>query len=50
MLQTNAVPIRWRAAAVPARLAAVIDKAVIDEPEIGFKTAAAFRAALEEAL
>jgi hypothetical protein len=50
VLQTNPVPIRRRAPAVPARLAAVIDKALIDEPEIGFKTAAEFRTALKEAM
>jgi serine/threonine protein kinase len=50
VLQTKAVPIRQRVPAIPARLAAVIDKALIDEPEIGFKSAAEFRAALKEAL
>jgi hypothetical protein len=50
VLQAKAVPIRQRVPAIPARLAAVIDKALIDEPEIGFKSAAEFRAALKEAL
>ena len=43
VLQTKAVPIRQRAPEVPTRLATVIDEALIDDPEIRFKTAAEFR-------
>jgi eukaryotic-like serine/threonine-protein kinase len=50
VLQTDAVPIRQRAPDLPARLAAVIDEALIDNPEIRFKTAAEFHAVLKEAL
>jgi serine/threonine protein kinase len=50
VLQTNAVPIRQRLPDIPARLAAVIDEALIDDPEIRFKAASEFRAALKEAL
>ena len=38
-----AVPIRERNAAIPQQLAAVIDKALREQPEIGYKSAAAFR-------
>jgi serine/threonine-protein kinase len=38
-----AVPIRDRNAAIPQQLAAVIDKALREQPEIGYKSAAAFR-------
>jgi eukaryotic-like serine/threonine-protein kinase len=50
VLQTSAVPIRTRAAAIPARLAEVIDLALIDKPAIHFKTAAEFKRALEGVL
>ena len=50
VLQTKPVPIRRRAPAVPKRLAAVIDHALVDDPEIPFKSAAEFRRALEGAL
>jgi serine/threonine-protein kinase len=50
VLRTNAIPIRQRDASVPGRLAEVINAALVDKPEIGFKTAAAFRAALEGAI
>lgn len=43
VLQTNAVPIRQRNASIPKRLAEVIDLALIDKPEICFKSAAAFK-------
>jgi eukaryotic-like serine/threonine-protein kinase len=43
VLQTNAVPIRQRNASIPKRLAEVIDLALIDRPEICFKSAAAFK-------
>jgi eukaryotic-like serine/threonine-protein kinase len=43
VLQTNAVPIRQRKASIPKRLAEVIDLAMIDQPEICFQSAAAFK-------
>lgn len=43
VLQTNAVPIRQRNASIPERLAEVIDRALIDKPDICFKSAAAFK-------
>jgi serine/threonine-protein kinase len=49
ILSTDAVPIRERNLAVPARLAEVIDHALRDKPEIPFKTAAELKRALEEA-
>ncbi len=50
VLQTDAVPIRERNTDVPARLATVIDEALIDNPEIRFKSAREFREALEATL
>jgi serine/threonine protein kinase len=50
VLETSAKPIRERNPQIPARLAQVIDRALIDKPQIHFKTAAEFRRALEEAL
>jgi serine/threonine-protein kinase len=50
VLQTDAVPIRQRNKAIPKRVALVIDQALVDRPEIGFKTALAFKQALEGAL
>jgi serine/threonine-protein kinase len=47
VLQSDAVPIRERAPSIPAKLAEVIDAALVDRPEIHFKTAAALRQALE---
>ncbi len=46
ILDTAAVPIRQRDRAIPARLAEVIDHALEEEPEIGFKSAAEFKQAL----
>jgi eukaryotic-like serine/threonine-protein kinase len=46
VLQTAPVPIRRRNPAIPKRLAAVIDAALVDDPEIGMKTAAELRQAL----
>ncbi len=46
VLQTKPVPIRKRNIAVPQSLAEVIDLALIDEPEIYFKTAKEFKHAL----
>ncbi len=50
VLQNKAVPIRQRDSSVPARLADVIDQALIDNPAIPFKTAAQLKAALLQAL
>ncbi|WP_420263668.1 protein kinase domain-containing protein [Candidatus Magnetominusculus dajiuhuensis] len=50
VLQTSCVPIQKRNPAIPEKLAGVIDMALVDRPEITFKTAAAFKRALEEAL
>jgi hypothetical protein len=50
ILQEEVVPIRKRNASIPKRLAEVIDHAVQDRPEIGFKTALAFKQALESVL
>lgn len=46
VLQTQPVPIRRRDPSIPQRLAEVIDHALVDQPEIGFKTAKEFRDAL----
>ncbi len=50
VLQTDAVPIRKRNAAIPRKLAEVIDSALVDNPEIQIKTATELRRALENAL
>jgi serine/threonine protein kinase len=50
VLETPAVPIRRRKSALPKKLAEVIDRALVEEPEIPFKKAAEFKEALEEAL
>ena len=44
------VPIRDRNSAIPRSVAAVIDKALREEPSIGYQTAAAFRKDLVNAL
>ena len=46
----RAVPLRQRQSSLPKGLAAVIDRALVEEPEIPFKTAAEFKEALENAL
>ncbi|MGD1716101.1 protein kinase domain-containing protein [Dapis sp. BLCC M172] len=46
VLKTQPVPIRKRNIAIPQSLAEVIDLALIDEPEIYFKTAKEFKHAL----
>lgn len=46
VLQTNAIPIRQRNPSIPKPLAEVIDLALIDNPEIYFKTATEFKQAL----
>ncbi|MGA2986075.1 MAG: protein kinase [Terriglobia bacterium] len=50
VLESEPVPIRRRDSRIPARLAEVIDKALIDRPDIVFKTAAELKKALEAAL
>jgi serine/threonine protein kinase len=50
VLETSAKPIRKRNPQIPARLAHVIDQALVDKPQIHFKTATEFRRALEEGL
>ena len=50
VLQTNPVPIRQRDASIPQPLAELIDLALVDNPEIHFKNAAAFKRALESVL
>ena len=50
VLETQPVPIRQRNAAVPTRLADLIDEALIDNPEIRFKTAAELKDALQGAV
>jgi serine/threonine-protein kinase len=50
VLQSDALPILKRNATLPRRLAEIIDTALIDRPEIHFKTAAEFRRALENAV
>jgi len=50
VLQSDPVPIRHRNPKIPPRLAEVIDHALHDRPEIGYKTAGALRQALEEAI
>lgn len=46
ILETAPVPIRKCNPAVPSRLAKVIDHGLVDDPEIGFKTANEFKQAL----
>lgn len=46
VLQTKPIPIRQRNICIPPSLAEVIDLALIDEPEIYFKTAKEFKQAL----
>ena len=50
ILQTAPVPIRDRNPDIPPRVAEVVDRALIDNPEILFKTAGEFKSALEEAV
>jgi pSer/pThr/pTyr-binding forkhead associated (FHA) protein len=47
VLQTDPVPIRQRDSSIPKLLAELIDLALVDKPEIHFKTAAEFKRALE---
>jgi serine/threonine-protein kinase len=50
VLETPAVPILERLPKLPPRVAKVIDNALIDQPEIHFKTAAGLKRALHDAL
>jgi serine/threonine protein kinase len=50
VLQSDPVPIRQRDSSIPKPLAELIDLALVDNPEIHFKTAAAFKRALESVL
>lgn len=50
VLNTDAMPIRKRDGSIPAKLAEVIDYALIDKPEIKVKTAAEFKRMLEGAV
>jgi len=49
-LNNASIPIRERAAEVPAALARVIDKALIDKPTLQFKSAGKLKRAIEAAL
>ncbi|WP_435972844.1 protein kinase domain-containing protein [Streptomyces sp. Qhu_M48] len=49
VLQEPAIPIRRREPGIPAPLADVIDQALRERPEIGFRSATDFRVALEQA-
>jgi len=46
VLQTDAVPVRDRTYAIPQPLATVIDRALIDNLEIYYKSAAEFKQVL----
>ena len=50
VLETSAIPIRQRNPSIPKPLAEVIDRALIDNPSIPYKTATEFRQALESVL
>lgn len=50
VIQTKAVPIRDRDGSIPEALAKVIDSALVDQPEIRFKTASSLKRAIEEVL
>ncbi|NEP45038.1 MAG: FHA domain-containing protein, partial [Okeania sp. SIO2H7] len=50
VLQNDAVPIREREPSIPKKVAEVIDLALRDTPDIYFKTAAAFKRALLQAI
>ena len=50
VLRTQRKPIREWNPGVPARLAELLDEALIDNPHLRFKTAAEFRQALQQAL
>ncbi|MEG4324394.1 serine/threonine protein kinase, partial [Microcoleus sp. herbarium5] len=46
VLQNDGVPVPDRTSAIPQPLATVIDRALIDNPEIYYKSAAEFKQAL----
>ena len=50
ILETPVVPIRQRNPAIPSKLAKVIDHALAEEPNIGFRSAAEFKQALIEVM
>ena len=50
VLKARPVPIRQRKSSIPEKLARVIDKALIDDPEIIFQSAAELKQAIIEAL
>ncbi len=50
VLQTSCVPIQKRNPSIPKNLAGVIDTALVDQPEIIYKTAADLKRALEDVL
>ena len=50
ILETPVVPIRQRNPGIPTRLAAVIDHALLEEPKVGFKSAAEFKQALMQVM
>ena len=50
VLQNDAVPVRDRTSAIPQPLATVIDRALIDNPEIYYKSAAKFKQALSNTI
>jgi eukaryotic-like serine/threonine-protein kinase len=50
ILRSSAVPIRKRNPKIPAKLAQVIDDALVDKPAITFKTATQLRQSLESAM
>jgi len=49
VLKNNPVPIRDRASWIPESLAKIIDRALLDQPELYYKTAAEFKGAIEKA-
>lgn len=49
VLKTNPIPIRQRDYKIPTDIATVLDRALVDKPEIGIKTATALRDALAKA-
>lgn len=50
ILNTSALPIRQRNSRIPPKLGDVIDAALVDQPQIGIKTAVELRRALEGAV
>ena len=50
LVTESAVPIRKRNSSIPAGIAQVVDRALVEKPEIGFKSAAEFRRKLAAVL